>query len=68
MNYLGWAYFKKFYLIINNKEGKIKLQDLSWGGMSGAQNARRGSLLYVYYVIETGLCIHLWTSGCSDRD
>ena len=54
MNYLGWAYFYKINLIINNKEGKIKLQDLSWGGMSGAQNARRGSLLYVYYIFDTG--------------
>ena len=43
MNYPGWAYFKKFYLIINNKEGKINPQDLPWGEMSGAQNARRGS-------------------------
>ena len=54
MNSLGMAYFYKIYLIINNKEGKIKLQDLSWGGMSGAQNARRGSLLYVYYIFDTG--------------
>ena len=47
--------FKKFYLIMNNKEGKINPQDLSWGRMSGAQNARRGSLPYVYYVFKTWL-------------